>query len=262
MRQMGGAYAYSFDVTALLIGVCFNLAGLPYSAGFIGKELLLFQTLRNDFTSLLVRSCWMVSFFFTPIYMFLLVFVVSFGTKKGALAAYSFAWRSLFTQVFWLLTNFHDLPQRGLKKRYKKYVVRFQHTALTSRFTIYVLTSFWFFFFFFGEALLLITLNYNTLTDAIPSDFFLYTKTHSIFNTFSSTSLLSEVIFFFIVIFTGSSFAFLLNLKFSHTYHYTRTAVLIDTLLLFLVISLFFPIYCPLPWVFTLLIVRLVFSLS
>lgn len=57
MRQMGGAYPYSFDITVLLMGTCFNLAGLPYSAGFIGKEFLLFQVLRDDFISLFVRGC-------------------------------------------------------------------------------------------------------------------------------------------------------------------------------------------------------------
>jgi len=57
MRQMGGAYAYSFDISVLLFGACFNLAGLPYSAGFLGKEFLLFQVLRDDFTSLFVRGC-------------------------------------------------------------------------------------------------------------------------------------------------------------------------------------------------------------
>lgn len=57
MRQMGGAYAYSFDVAALLLGVCFNLTGLPYSAGFLGKEFLLFQVLRDDFISITVRAC-------------------------------------------------------------------------------------------------------------------------------------------------------------------------------------------------------------
>jgi len=57
MRQMGGAYLYSFDIAALLFGVCFNLAGLPYSAGFLGKEFLLFQVLRDDFMSLVVRGC-------------------------------------------------------------------------------------------------------------------------------------------------------------------------------------------------------------
>ena len=66
MRQMGGAYLYSFDIAALLFGVCFNLAGLPYSAGFLGKEFLLFQVLRDDFMSLVVRGCWLVSFFLRP----------------------------------------------------------------------------------------------------------------------------------------------------------------------------------------------------
>jgi NADH:ubiquinone oxidoreductase subunit 5 (subunit L)/multisubunit Na+/H+ antiporter MnhA subunit len=57
MRQMGSAYLYSFDIAVLLFGVCFNLAGLPYSAGFLGKEFLLFQVLRDDFISLFVRGC-------------------------------------------------------------------------------------------------------------------------------------------------------------------------------------------------------------
>lgn len=82
MRQMGGIYLYSFDITVLLFGVCFNLAGLPYSAGFLGKEFLLFQILKDDFLSIVVRSCWLVSFFFTPTYMFTLAFIVLFGPKK------------------------------------------------------------------------------------------------------------------------------------------------------------------------------------
>lgn len=89
MRQMGGAYLYSFDLTTLLFGVCLNLAGLPYSASFLGKEFLLFQVLRDDFLSLFVRGCWLVSFFFTPFYMLILISVVSFGPKKGALSAYA-----------------------------------------------------------------------------------------------------------------------------------------------------------------------------
>lgn len=88
MRQMGGAYLYSFDISVLLFGACLNLAGLPYSAGFLGKEFLLFQVLRDDFVSLFVRGCWLVSFFFTPIYMLILVFVVSYGPKKGTLLTY------------------------------------------------------------------------------------------------------------------------------------------------------------------------------
>jgi NADH-quinone oxidoreductase subunit L len=89
MRQMGGLYLYSFDIAILLLGVCCNLAGLPYSAGFLGKEFLLFQVLRDDFVSYFVRGCWLVSFFFTPIYMFVLIFYVMFNVKKGSVTVYS-----------------------------------------------------------------------------------------------------------------------------------------------------------------------------
>jgi formate hydrogenlyase subunit 3/multisubunit Na+/H+ antiporter MnhD subunit len=86
---MGGAYLYSFDIAVMLFGVCFNLAGLPYSAGFLGKEFLLFQVLRDDFLAFFIRGCWLVSFFFTPIYMFMLVFLVMFGAKKGPISVYN-----------------------------------------------------------------------------------------------------------------------------------------------------------------------------
>lgn len=142
MRQMGGAYSYSFDIAVLLAGACFNLAGLPYSAGFLGKEFLLFQVLRDDFLSLFVRGCWMVSFFFTPIYMFILVFVVSFGTKKGALAAYSPSWDPLYASSFLHILNTTFTDPQSIKEASISYMYRFQHTALTSRPTVYVLTVF------------------------------------------------------------------------------------------------------------------------
>lgn len=89
MRQMGGLFPYSFDISVLFFGVCFNLSGLPFSAGFLGKEFLLYHVLRNDLTATYIRGCWLVSFFFTPIYMFILIYVVLFGPKKGNLSSYS-----------------------------------------------------------------------------------------------------------------------------------------------------------------------------
>ena len=143
MRQMGGAYTYSFDITALLFGVCFNLAGLPYSAGFLGKEFLLFQVLRDDFLSLFVRGCWLVSFFFTPIYMLMLVFFAMFGVKKGSIVAYRSLWdfkNSL--QLSGLVQTINNNKLHSLLK----YHLHF--TSVTSRFTSYVLFTFWIFFFF------------------------------------------------------------------------------------------------------------------
>ena len=241
MRQMGGAYAYSFDITVLLFGACFNLAGLPYSAGFLGKEFLLFQVLRDDFISLFVRGCWMVSFFFTPIYMFILIFIVSFGTKKGVLASYSPSWYSIYRNTIQNLHHYSYAHQLNtLKIPAHLHLYRFQHTNLTSRFTIYVLASFWCFFFFFGESLLLLTFNYNTLTDLIPSSFFVFTKSHVIFNTFSSSVFIGDTIFFFIIFFTTAAISFLLNLRYSFSYVYTRSTSLID-IFTCLVVLTFFP---------------------
>ena len=236
MRQMGGAYPYSFDITIFLFGACFNLAGLPYSAGFIGKEFLLFQVLRDDFVSLFVRGCWMVSFFFTPIYMFILIFVVSFGTKKGTLASYSSAWYPLYTDSFKLITS---LLSKSTKFDFKDlktlYTYRFQHTAVTSRPTVYLLFTFWLFFFFFGESLLLITFNYNTLTDLIPSSFFTFVKTHTVFMTHSSNAYLSDIIFFFIVFFTTASMSFLVNLRYTHSENYYRLAFSLELIFIILI---------------------------
>ncbi len=241
MRQMGAAYSYSFDITVLLLGACFNLAGLPYSAGFIGKELLLFQVLRDDFVSLFVRGCWMVSFFFTPIYMFILIFIVSFSTKRGTVATYSSAWSPLYTTSLSSIVNSVGRAARNSRELTRLYTYRLQHTALTSRPTIYILVVFWCFFFFFGESLLLITLNYNTLTDLVPSGFFVFTKSHAIFMTDSSNALLGEIIFFFILFFTTSAVAFLFNLKYAYTYSYTRATSVIDVTVAFIMVYLFSP---------------------
>ena len=149
MRQMGGVYLYTFDISVLLFGICFNLAGLPYSAGFLGKEFLLFQILRDDFLSLIVRACWLVSFFFTPIYMFILSFIVIFGVKKGTLVIYSFFWNFKIIEFNQILINYSS---KTLIKNFNQitqfFLYKFQFTIITCRTTTYLLFSFWIFFFF------------------------------------------------------------------------------------------------------------------
>ena len=196
----------------------------------------------------------MVSFFFTPIYMFILIFIVSFGTKKGVLASYSPSWYSIYRNTIQNLHHYSYNHQRNsLKIPVNLHLYRFQHTNLTSRFTIYILASFWCFFFFFGESLLLLTFNYNTLTDMIPSSFFVFTKSHVIFNTFSSSVFIGDTIFFFIVFFTTAAISFLLNLRYSFSYAYTRSTTLID-IFACLVVLAFFPT--------TLILLTFIYSIS
>ena len=229
MRQMGGAYLYSYDITVLLFGACLNLAGLPYSAGFLGKEFLLFQVFRDDFVSTWVRACWLVSFFFTPIYMLILVFVVSYGIKKGTLQTYS---------AFWNITHYENL--RVIKKQIKNVLwVRFQYSIITSRPTIYILFFFWCFFFFFGETLLLLTFNYNSISDTIPSAYFLLVKTHVIFFTTTTSQYLGETIFMYILFFTTASIKFLTNLRYTFDYHYLKYLAHWDFAFLAIILYLF-----------------------
>jgi len=239
MRQMGGVYLYSFDIAVLLFGACFNLAGLPYSAGFLGKEFLLFQVLKDDFLSLFVRACWLVSFFFTPIYMFILTFVVMFGAKKGVFTTYYLFWNYKYFNLNQILLNFQELKINNTKLLNFYLLHRFQFTLFTCRTTIYILFSFWLFFFFFGESLLLILFNFTTLTDSISSHSFFIFKSHILFFLNTSSVYLSNTIMFYIIFFTTCSFIFLLNLRYTFNYFYLKNLWFFDFIFFFVFLTLF-----------------------
>ena len=240
MRQMGGSYVYSFDITVLLFGVCFNLAGLPYSAGFLGKEFLLFQVLRDDFISLFVRGCWLVSFFFTPIYMFILAFVVTFGPKKSSPVVYAASWMFNYGKhVESLVAYLVSVKTQTQSNFYLSLQFRFQYTAITSRLTSYFLFTFWLFFFFYGETLLLIVLNYSTPVDTISSSSFFLIKQHIIFFLTTTPAALVSYINFYIYFLTTCSFIFLMNLNYSYNYNYFKQSTFEMWLLLLVVTSAF-----------------------
>lgn len=174
--------------------------------------------------------------------MFILVFIVAFGTKKSTLATYTPVWSTLFSGSLLLIFNSKAYTKSNLRRVWRSNLYRFQHTALTSRVTVYVLTVFWTFFFFFGESLLLLTFNYNTLSDLIPSGFFVFIKSHVIFMTHTSNNYLGDSIFFLILFFSLTAAFFLFNLRYTCTYLYTKTTTLFDllviTMLLYLSINL------------------------
>lgn len=226
MRFMGNAYRNSFDLSVLLLGASINLAGFPYSAGFLGKELLVFHTLRDDFTSYFVRGCWLTSFFFTPIYMLTLVFIVYYGPKKAAPTTYGTPWGSLFYKTFSALAASGSsesastaVQLRGISH---SLLYRFQYTLITARPTIYVLTAMWLFFYTFGDFFFSLMFNYNTLVDTIPSSCFTFIKTHTIFMTESSNVYLSDSLFMFIVFLLSSAFLFLVNHRLAFNYNYFK----------------------------------------
>lgn len=216
MRQMGGAYMYSFDVTVLFFGVALNLSGLPWSTGFVGKEFLLFQSLRDSFVVYFVRSCWSVGFFFTPIYMLLPVFVVMFGPKKGAMTSYSSAWEENSKYSFLMSSYSNWLTYQSTTVL----ICRFIFTSVTSKLTSIILFSFWLFFFSYGESFFFIIFNLGTLLDTITSSSFFTIKQHLIFSTTTYSMPLFTSLSIQIFFFSIQAFIYLILINNASSYKY------------------------------------------
>jgi hypothetical protein len=204
-----------------------KLAGLPYSAGFLGKEFLLFQVLRDDFLALWVRGCWLVSFFFTPIYMFMLVYLAMFGVKKGSIVAYRSVWNFSFSDQIISLLSAKKQQLQSVTPFF--YVYRLLFTSITSRSTSYFLFFFWVFFFFFGESLLLLTFNYSSIVDTIMSSAFFNVKSHTILMIDSLSSKLSHHIECFIFFLTTSAIFYLLSSNYTCNYFYFQNSFISST---------------------------------
>jgi len=209
MRQMGGAYLYSFEVSCLLLGLGLNLSGLPYSAGFFSKEFLLFQLFKDDFISILVRSCWFISFFCTPIYMFTLVVIVNFGIKKGVVGTYKLNWnnKSLFNKKNYNLID----SIKAINSDLQIYYILSKTSAL-------IFFIFWLFFYNWGEKFLLIIFNFSSITDPIRSSAFTLTNSYSMFLLFSASFKLSNSLFFYVIVSLFLAVAFLTNTNIISSY--------------------------------------------
>lgn len=72
--------------------------------------------------------------------------------------------------------------------------------------------------------------NFNTVSDLIPSHYFISTKNHVIFLMDNSSAKLSEVIMFYIVFLSLCSFNFLLRLDLPINLNYERLELNSDTL--------------------------------
>jgi hypothetical protein len=71
--------------------------------------------------------------------------------------------------------------------------------------------------------------NFNTVSDLIPSHYFISTKNHVIFLMDNSSAKLSEVIMFYIVFLSLCSFNFLLRLDLPVNLNYERLELNSDT---------------------------------
>lgn len=238
LRQMGSSYLYSLDMVIFLLGVSINLFGLPYSAGFFGKEFLIFQFFCDDWIATWVRICWIVSFFCTPCYMLLLFFVVSFGSKRSSWQAYNGSNRR-FNQEKMSLFDMNEDVSLTFSRRMMNRVLgkTLQWGAVTSRATTWVLFGSWFFIFYYGELLLGIILDFATLSELIPVANFFLIQAHFSFDLALSSSWMEFGLTWVLWILLISSLNFILNLKFASQNSFFNQVSLLE---LFLFFTIFF----------------------
>jgi NADH:ubiquinone oxidoreductase subunit 5 (subunit L)/multisubunit Na+/H+ antiporter MnhA subunit len=149
LRFMGALYFYSIDIVFILIFVSFNLMGLPYTSGFVAKEFLLFQTFKDGFITLVIRTMWFVSFFFTPVYMLILNLMVVFYSKSPHPGLY------VTTSATHNVSKF--VPKAFIN-------ANADYSAVLSKLTLLVLALLFIISNFFGEFFFSTSLPINTLT--------------------------------------------------------------------------------------------------
>ena len=173
----------------------------------------------------------MVSFFFTPIYMFMLCFLVLFGPKKGVITTYKSFWSfQYYINILSLVYNNKVFLNVFFKKLNQYIIYRFQFTILTCRTTIYVLFFFWLFFFHLGEYFLILLFNIDSISDGIMSHTYLSVKSHTNLYLNSLSSYLNNELMLLILFFSTAGLLFLINLKFTFNYSYFKYTSYLDIL--------------------------------
>ena len=163
--------------------------------------------------------------------MFILIFAVMFGFKKGSITVYNDTW--LYDSKINLFTSLKELTiKHSLLNLYHNYTF----TVITSRLTSYILISFWLFFSFFGESFLMITFNYTTVVDTVTSSTFLILKQHIIFYITTISNYLHTSLSFFIYFLTSCSFSFLFHLNYKSKYNIFKLTSTYYSLKIFIII--------------------------
>lgn len=223
LRQISNSYIYSLDICVFFFTISVNLIGLPYSSGFYSKEFLLFQILRDDFVSCIIKATWLVSFCFTPFYMFLLNKSVLFGPKKGTSSTYYTIVSSNSSFLLKTLTSSSTL----FKSPLTTYQLN-QHSLFSSRFTSLILLTFWLVFSFSGEYLLLLLMNFSTPIDSIYSSFFLNFSSFTCYSTANTSFYALDSVFSYVLLSTLLAIKFLYMFKFKNTRNSLGLFFLID----------------------------------
>lgn len=235
LRQMGGMYYNSIDISVFLLSLCLNLSGLPFSSGFYSKEFLLFQLFDSSIFSIIIKSFLFISFIFTPIYMFILFFSVNFNVKKNYYKNYFYLNFNSKTEI--------NLESNSTTKKLNEieiFKTNYELNYLISKTTLFFLFLMWQFFNFYGdyEHTLINNLLYQ-FDSYFEKNFFICNfKFYYSINVYSFSLFYN--LFSIIILISAVSFKFLIFNFFKNTKNYFIFLSLSDFTISWIVIIIFF----------------------
>lgn len=218
LRQMGGMFLYSFDLSVYYFILGINLIGLPFSSGFYSKEFLLFQIFDTSYFSTIIKSFWLISFLFTPIYIFILIFYVNFNFKKNIYKNYNLNKNYYY---FWNNINFFDI------------------NYITSKSTKIILFLFFIILNFFGDYFFLILIDYIYQNDSFyVKNYLKYNyKSYLAINMLNSNFFQNLYIFILIINFISIKYIFINFYK--NNYNFYKYLYLLDSIFIIFLIFIF-----------------------
>lgn len=225
MRSMGNLIVFSPDLSVYFLKLSLNLIGLPFSSGFYSKEFLLFQIFDLSFYSIIIKSLWLVSFIFTPIYMFILIYFINFNFKKNNFIGY-----------FSINTNF-ILINSNIKFTVLKF---FDNGFVTSKSTSLILLFFFLIFNFCGDYLFLLIINYISQIEAyFNKNYFLNTLKYYYSVNFANTVVFKNL-YLIVILINIISLKVLLTNYYKNITNFWLLLVITDLIIYLISLYLFF----------------------
>lgn len=192
MRLMGSSFRVSLDFVFILFFLNLNLSGMPLSAGFLAKEFLIFQTVKDGFFLNFLRVFWLISFIFTPFYMFYMSWNVFFRTKQSPIKIFVSNNSSNF---FLATTFFHHI----------------QASYFNSKLSTLIYLIFFIYIIYFGESLILFLNEMGFSTNL--NNFYLWISVNTSVSSlnFNISTAATDIIYYVVIISILVVWRFFLN---------------------------------------------------
>jgi hypothetical protein len=210
--------------------------------GFYAKEFLVLDTITGGWVPYYVRACWLVSFYFTPVYMILLAGSIVYYPVIGDIPYYWKLYKEYLVNLRFMPDDwsifYRDMPILNLS--FRMYI---QYCLYTSRATVVVMLVSFLLFNYMGEYLFMCINVQSTAVEALMSPLYTSPKQITITSVINFGEMFQNHLFYIIIIFLMYALKNLVNRFYRETDKYYTSQFVVELMTffsLFLYIAIYF----------------------